>query len=121
MDGDLFEGDFVFPDDGGYIDVLWTIDGADPIKSCAALGAVGLEIGATHLDTGDLFVADFACEDGAATAPDDALGWPIGEYSLDIFLTDKADKPLSEATDIQAFIDFADHLSTDVGTIDFVP
>lgn len=120
-DGDLVEDDFEFTQDGGFFDVAWTIDGDDPAIACAEIGAVTFEIGATAQSTGDLFIHRVPCEDADTIAPDDLDGWPIDSYSVDILLADEADVAISDPPDIQGvFIDFADHLSPDLGTIDFV-
>lgn len=119
-DGQLIDDvDFVFPDDGGFFSVTWTIDGLDPVKSCADLGADSLAVDATFLDDPGLELVDeFPCEDGIGVTDIDPLGWPIGEYVLDISLVDSAGKAITDPNPVtKVFIDFADHLS-DLGTVD---
>lgn len=122
IDGDLIEDlAFDFTQDGGFLDVAWTIQGEDPSTACAKGETV--EVVATLLDDpGTPFIDSVPCEDGVAIIPvDDLLGWPIGEYTLDVVLIDAADVPLTEPYPVvDVFIDFADHLSPDVGTVDLV-
>ncbi|HWM87467.1 MAG TPA: hypothetical protein VNO33_16555 [Kofleriaceae bacterium] len=120
VDGDLIDDvDFVFTDDGGFFTLTWTIDGLDPVKSCADLGADSLAVDATFVDDPGLELVDeFPCEDGIGVTDIDPLGWPIGEYVLDISLIDSAGVAITDPNPVtKVFIDFADHLS-DLGTVD---
>ena len=113
-DGDLIDDiDFVFTDDGGFFDLAWTIDTLDPLDGCEP----GDLIEVASLDDVDL-VETFPCEDGSAIVPADALGWPVGDYTIDITQIDANDVAISATVEIEASILFPDELSPDLGQVD---
>jgi hypothetical protein len=120
-DGDEIVEAFDFPQDGGFFQVSWTIDGGDADLSCAELGADAVAVDATFLDDPDLELVDeFPCEDGFGVTDIDPEGWPLGEYVLDISLIDVKGGAISDPAPLSGeFIDFADQLN-DLGNVDFV-
>lgn len=121
VDGDLFEPDFAFSQDGGFLDVSWTINGEDPATACVKGDTI--EIVATLADDpGKPFIDDaIPCLDGSAIVPPDLDGWPVGEYTVDVVLVDAGGTAISEPfplTDV--FITFEGELSPDVGTVDLI-
>jgi hypothetical protein len=118
-DGDLIEDiDFAFTQDGGFFDLAWTIDGLDPLDPDACQPGDLIEVASE--DDVDL-VETFACEDGTAIVPPDALGWPVGDYTIDITQIDENDVAVSATVVIDASILFPDELSPDLGAVDLPP
>jgi hypothetical protein len=119
-DGDEVIVPFDFPQDGGFFQLTWTIDEAEPELSCAEIGADAVAVDATFLDEPDLELVDeFPCEDGIGITDFDPEGWPIGEYVLDISLIDAEGVAISDPAPLSGeFIDFADQLN-DIGNVNF--
>jgi hypothetical protein len=118
-DGDLIDDiDFAFTQDGGFFDLTWTIDGLDPLDPDACQPGDLIEVASE--DDVDL-VESFPCEDGTAIVPSDALGWPVGDYTIDITHIDENDVAISATVVIDASILFPDELSPDLGDVDLPP
>jgi len=120
--GDVIDETYVFPNDGGFFQFTWTIDGGDPIKSCAA-GDVFQVVGTWQEDPDPPFEDEYDCDDSVGVTDADLvegqpIGWPLGDYVLDVLLADAANEPISDPNPITEFIGFGSELVT--VDVDFV-
>ncbi len=120
VDGDLFDGDYVFSDVGGFFALSWTIDGADPAKACEPGETISVTATLAGSKDKPFIDEDIPCEDGGATIPPGLDGWPVGTYTLDIALIDAKDVAISVPEPFEEDIAFEGELF-DLGTIDLLP
>jgi hypothetical protein len=118
VDGDLIEEDFEFTNDGGFFQVAWTLEGAEPADACEE-GEV-VDIVATLLEDPDLKLeASAPCLDGSAIVPADEAGWLLGTYELDVALLDAKGMPQTMPLVIDDDLLFGDELR-DLDTVDLL-
>jgi len=109
---------YLFPVDGGFFSLTWTlVDTGDNPLTCAAVGAGGVSLLSTLVGTADAYEDIFDCAAGEG----ETAKLPVHDYTVVIDLLDDDVPPGSLATSAprSVSIDFGNH-RFDLGNFEFV-